>query len=148
MARKGYLTIYKSTNIRIKIGWVEYPGIEVTKNNELTNLQGRAPGKVQPRNDISPTALAQSASSKDLSILPTTRPTLELSSSILDPGTSILNIGRHWFDIFDEIHSEHRKIDREPLIHMAAKRNGYTRVGPRIRDEIEQAYERYLVKTK
>jgi hypothetical protein len=26
MARKGYITIYKSKNIRIKLGWVPYPG--------------------------------------------------------------------------------------------------------------------------
>jgi len=28
MARKGYITIYKSKNIRIKLGWVPYPGSE------------------------------------------------------------------------------------------------------------------------
>lgn len=28
MARKGYITIYKSRNIRIKLGWVPYPGSE------------------------------------------------------------------------------------------------------------------------
>ncbi len=28
MARKGYISIYKSRNIRIKLGWVPYPGSE------------------------------------------------------------------------------------------------------------------------
>jgi len=33
MARKGYVTIYKSKNVRIKLGWERYPNIDPRNKN-------------------------------------------------------------------------------------------------------------------
>lgn len=35
MARKGYVIIYKSKNVRIKLGWENYPGVERTTDNSI-----------------------------------------------------------------------------------------------------------------
>lgn len=42
MARKGYITIYKSKNVRIKLGWERYPGM-------VENIQHRFVEQVQPK---------------------------------------------------------------------------------------------------
>jgi len=35
MARKGYVTIYKSKNVRIKLGWEPYPGVNPVRDYTL-----------------------------------------------------------------------------------------------------------------
>ncbi|NLW34456.1 MAG: hypothetical protein GXY80_03090 [Syntrophorhabdus aromaticivorans] len=35
MARKNYITVYKSKNTRIKLGWEQFPGCDILPNNVL-----------------------------------------------------------------------------------------------------------------